>query len=118
VQWDLEALEELCEVLDETVEKSQFLWNNQQVVHVMIPGHSEPWATIHTKKPAGIDLSLHGPKNRFALGRIADLAAERELVPGAKSDTVKFRFNTAEQINASELLEFLQEHYESTQTKD
>jgi excinuclease ABC subunit A len=118
VQWDLEALEELCEVLDETVEKSQFLWNNQQVVHVMIPGHSEPWATIHTKKPAGIDLSLHGPKNRFALGRIADLAAERELVPGSKSDTVKFRFNTAEQINASELLEFLQEHYESTQTKD
>jgi hypothetical protein len=36
--WKPEVLEELLEMLHETVPKGQFLWNNQQVVHVMVPG--------------------------------------------------------------------------------
>ena len=35
-------------------------------------GQGEPWATIYTKRPAGLDLVLTGPKNQFALGRVAE----------------------------------------------
>ena len=36
-QWDVDVLEELCELLAEAAPAGQFLWNNQQVVHVFVP---------------------------------------------------------------------------------
>jgi len=110
IQWDIETLEELCELLADTAPDAQFLWNNQQVVHVLVNGHGDPWATIHTKKPHAIDLTLNGPKNKFALGRIADLGIERELVSGSERDAVKLRFRESEQIGAGPLADFLEEH--------
>ena len=91
-QWDVEVLEELCELLAEAPPQGQFLWNNQQVVHVYVPQQHEPWATIHTKRTAAIDLALTGPKGRFALGRITELGAEREFQTGPQRDTVRLRF--------------------------
>ncbi|HEV3345286.1 MAG TPA: excinuclease ABC subunit UvrA [Pirellulales bacterium] len=111
VSWDMEVLEELCELLAEAAPNAQFLWNNQQVVHLFVNGPGEPWATIHTKRPAALDLTLTGPKNRFALGRIASLGAERELATErTDKDVVKLKFRSAEEVSAGELAEFLKEH--------
>ncbi|HWB13932.1 MAG TPA: excinuclease ABC subunit UvrA [Pirellulales bacterium] len=111
VSWDLEVLEELCELLAETAPNAQFLWNNQQVVHLFVNGPGEPWATIHTKRPAALDLALTGPKNRFALGRIAALGAERELATERPDkDVVKLKFRSTDEVAAGELAEFLKEH--------
>ncbi|HVA48961.1 MAG TPA: excinuclease ABC subunit UvrA [Pirellulales bacterium] len=111
VSWETEVLEELCELLAETAPEGQFLWNNQQVVHLFINGPGEPWATIHTKKPAALDLVLTGPKNRFALGRMASLGADRELVTDRPDkDVVKLKFRLTEEVSADELAEFLREH--------
>jgi excinuclease ABC subunit A len=114
VSWETDVLEELCELLAEMAPKGQFLWNNQQVVHLFIDGPGEPWATIHTKRPAGLDLVLTGPKNRFALGRIAALGAERELVADRNDkDVVKLKFRSTDEVSASELAEFLKEHLQA-----
>ena len=37
-KWDVDVLEELCEMLKETAPDGQFLWNNQQVVHLYAQG--------------------------------------------------------------------------------
>jgi excinuclease ABC subunit A len=114
VSWDMEVLEELCELLAETAPNGQFLWNNQQVVHLFVNGPGEPWATIHTKRPAALDLALTGPKNRFALGRIASLGAERELATERPDkDVVKLKFRSTDEVSASELAEFLKEHLQA-----
>jgi len=63
VHWDAEVLEELCELLAETAPQGQFLWNNQQVVHLCVNGPGEPWATIHTKRPATLELVLTDRKS-------------------------------------------------------
>jgi excinuclease ABC subunit A len=110
VDWETDLLEELCELLHETAPAGQFLWNNQQVVHLMVPQQREPWASLYTKRLAGVDLILNGPKGQFALGRIADLAAERELVSdGNGRDQIKFRFTGLDELSG-ELGDFLKDH--------
>ena len=114
VHWETDVLEELCELLAETAPQGQFLWNNQQVVHFFVNGPGDPWATIHTKQPASVELVLTGPKNRFALGRVADLAHERELqTHRADKDVVKLKFRAANEIVNGELADFLKEHLEA-----
>ena len=44
--WKPEVLEELLEMLSEAVPDGQFLWNNQNVVYLMVPGVRKPWATV------------------------------------------------------------------------
>ena len=47
-----EVLEELCELLARIAPDGQFLWNNQQVVHLFVNGQREPWAAITPSVPA------------------------------------------------------------------
>ncbi len=111
VRWKVEILEDLVEVLGEAAPDGQFLWNNQQVVHLMVPEQREPWASIYTKKWSGLDLALNGPKDEFALGRVAELGTAREVATEHEGrDTIKLRLDKAEQVNSEALAAFLQEH--------
>ncbi len=111
--WDADLLEELCERLSDTAPKGQFLWNNQQLVHMFVPEQREPWATIHTKRIAGLDLTLTGPPGHFALGRIAELGVDREFTAGGQLDSLRLRFVTPEDFDRGDLREFLAEHFAS-----
>ena len=112
-QWTVELLEDLCEMLSEASGGAQFLWNNQQVVHVMAEGQNEPWASIYTKRTAALDLVLTGPKGCFALGRVAELAADREFQTGTQKDIVKLKFCSLEDLDKGDLADFLNEHAQS-----
>ncbi|MBS0210711.1 MAG: hypothetical protein JSS27_17345 [Planctomycetes bacterium] len=110
VTWNTELLEELIEHLSEAAPEGQFLWNNQQLVHLFLPGATEPWATVYTKRPASVDLQLVGPKQQFALGRVTNLGHEPELATDrADRDVVKLKFRETAELTA-ELSEFLSEH--------
>ena len=84
IAWPAEVLEELLEQLADVCPEGQFLWNNQQVVHLLVREQREPWATVHTKLPAGVDLVLQGPRGAVTLDRIADLAAQRKIIRGTQ----------------------------------
>jgi len=110
VRWNIELLEQLCESLSEAAPDGQFLWNNQQVVHYCLNGGGEPWATIYTKRPAEVELQLAGPKDAFALGRVASLASEREVVQDrASKDLIKLKFRQLADLSKA-VDEFLHEH--------
>ena len=118
VKWQTSLLEDLCELLIEVAgEESQFLWNNQQLVHLYVPGQRQPWATLHTKRLASLDLSLTGPKSQFGLGRITQFGFEREIDGEAKDvDVVKIKFNKNNQIQDEELNAFLREHVDAVRS--
>jgi len=117
-KWDVEVLDELCEMIKETAPDGQFLWNNQQLVHVFVAAQHEPWATIHTKRVASVDLGLTGPKGRFALGRVKDLGADREFQSSPERDVVRLRFTNSDDLDRGDLRAFLAEHLASlTQRK-
>ena len=111
--WAIEVLEDLLEILSEEAPAGQFLWNNQEVVHLMLPEQREPWASIYTKRLAAVDLVLNGPQNAFALGRIVEIGSERSLLNnGDHLDRIKFRFITAEDLDLGDMADFLKEHLE------
>jgi excinuclease ABC subunit A len=112
--WKPEVLEELLEMLSEASPGGQFLWNNQNVVYLMVPGMQKPWATVFTKRLAGIDIVLNGPKGAFQLGSVAELGAARELATDAEDrDQVKLRFVTTEELHTGNVAAFLKIHLES-----
>ena len=112
--WKPEVLEELLELLADLVPDGQFLWNNQNVVYLMVPGIRKPWATVYTKKLAGIDLILNGPKGAFQLGSVAELGAHRALDTDAEDrDQVKLRFVTTDELQADNVAAFLRMHLDT-----
>jgi excinuclease ABC subunit A len=112
--WKPEVLEELLEMLADSVPGGQFLWNNQNVVYLMVPGVRKPWATVFTKRLAGVDLILNGPKGAFQLGSVAELGAMRALATDADDrDQVKLRFVTTDELHAENVAAFLLAHLES-----
>jgi excinuclease ABC subunit A len=114
VHWPMEVLEELCEMLKEAAPGGQFLWNNQQVVHVFVPARKEPWATLCTKRTQALELVLFGPKNGFGFGRVASLGRERELQTADRAcDVLKLKFQAADDLHQGDLAAFLQEHLSS-----
>ena len=111
VRWDPKILRRLCRLLQKTAPAAEFDWTNQQVVHVKLPGSDETWCSLYTKRTAGIDLVLAGPKSHFAYGRIADLGHTSELRTEHKDkDVVKLRFVDAADVKDHNLLKFLSDH--------
>jgi excinuclease ABC subunit A len=111
VEWEPEVLEELCEMLSEVAPEGQFLWNNQQLVHVFVPGQKEPWASVMTKKPQAVELVLNGPKNQFAYGQVLELGCSRDFDTSPKQcDQIKVRFRTKRDLTKADFADFLRKH--------
>jgi excinuclease ABC subunit A len=112
VAWETEVLEDLCELLASIAPQAEFLWNNKQVVHLMVRQQPEPWASLHTKRPEGVDLVLTGPKGLFALGRITELGEAQQLkTERPDRDVIHLRISAVDQIANPALLGFLKEHF-------
>jgi excinuclease ABC subunit A len=127
VAWPQDTLEELLELLESAASRSvagngestsapQFLWNNQQVIHLMIPGRRTPWATIQTKRTSGVDLSLNGPQGAIDADRIAGLGVKRLINSGEDGDQIKLRFIAPTDLGLGDLTAFLAGHLEAVRS--
>jgi excinuclease ABC subunit A len=113
VRWNVDVLEELCEILGDVAVEGQFLWNNQQVVRLYANGQRDVWASIFTKRPESLVLTLRGPSNRVALGRISQLGRQRDIdASKPELDTVRISFRSQEDLYRGDLVVFLKEHLE------
>jgi excinuclease ABC subunit A len=113
-KWSADVWEELFEILKDLAPQGQFLWNNQQLVHLVVPQQREPWATIQTKRPQALSLHLTGPKGKFALGRILEFGIDREIDDTRPDrDILRIHLTEAEQIHREDFQAFLKEHLAS-----
>ncbi|MFO0914647.1 MAG: excinuclease ABC subunit UvrA [Pirellulales bacterium] len=111
VAWEPELLEELCELLQEVAAQGQFLWNNQQVVHVFLPEQKEAWASMYTKRYGALELALVGPKDGFAMGQLAPLGNHVDLdTSAARIDVIKFKLTRDAQIRQRPFQQLLKDH--------
>ena len=119
VEWEMEVLEDLVELLNETAPYGQLLWNNKQVVPLYVPQQREAWAAVQTKKLDAVYLHLTGPKGRFAQGRITGLGFDAR-VDGEKTgmDVLRIKFRSTEDLRRGDLAAFLKEHLAALETKD
>jgi excinuclease ABC subunit A len=113
VKWEPELLEDLLELIADVTPGGEYLWNNKVLVHRMVPGQPDPWATIVTKRAENVELALNGPKGAVQLGQFAGLAGDAELDTRRDDrDTVRLRFDSPAALESSELPEFIQRHLE------
>jgi excinuclease ABC subunit A len=111
VLWEPDLLKDICEALGEVAPEGEFIWNNQQLIHYFVPQQKDPWATIHTKRPASLDLTLTGPKDRFTFGQIADLGHNPELdVSKEKYDQLKIKFRDYDEWDNDGVKQLVQSH--------
>lgn len=111
VHWEPEVVEHLAEALQRAMPEATIDWTGKQMVYFFRPGSEEAWATIQTKRRGGVDLALFGEPGRFALGKVATLGREREIValPG-KTEQIRIRVDDSTQVADPEFLRFLKEH--------
>lgn len=111
VCWQPELLQRMCDLLENVAPGGQFQWHNQQVVHYLLPSRDEPWASLHTKRPEALDLTLVGPKNAIGFGRVTELGWDRQLdAVRAERDLIRLRFRDTSDLDKGDLADFLQEH--------
>jgi excinuclease ABC subunit A len=111
VRWDAEVLERLADALVKAVPEARVDWTGKQVVHFYRPNSEEPWATLQTKRRSGIDLALYGATGHFALGKIAGLGRDREIIATAgKPDQIRIRVDDTAQVHDSAFVHFLKVH--------
>jgi excinuclease ABC subunit A len=111
VHWEPEVLDTLAEALQGALPEGKVDWTGKQVVYFYRPGAEEPWATVQTKRRGGIDLALFGTAGRYALGRIAGLGREREIVSeSGKPDQIQIRIDNSRQVLDPDFVGFVNEH--------
>ncbi len=111
VLWDQGVLEQLIQLLTDVAPGGKFEWTNKVLVPYTPPGHSGPWATLCTKKPASLDLFLFGPKNAVGFGRVASLAHDRDLdATRPDCDVIRLRFLKPADLKKGDFAAFLREH--------
>ncbi|MCA9088877.1 MAG: excinuclease ABC subunit UvrA [Planctomycetaceae bacterium] len=110
IAWTVTVLEKLVEVLESEFSEDTVDWSNKQVVYWTAPGESAPRVELHTKRRDYVDLQLLTEPGRFALGRIAELANEREVTTHRSGrEALKFRFKTQKSVTDKAFREFLKE---------
>jgi excinuclease ABC subunit A len=116
VEWEPEVLEELIELLNETAPYGQLLWNNKQVVPLLVPEQHEPRAAVQTKKLDAVYLILTGPKGRVTQGKLAGLGYDAH-VDGQRTghDMVRMKFRSLDDLRRGDLAAFLKEHLATLQ---
>ncbi|MCA9081317.1 MAG: excinuclease ABC subunit A, partial [Planctomycetaceae bacterium] len=110
VKWTASALETLTTVLEQQFPDDVTDWSNKQVAYWTASGMSSPRIELYTKRREGIDLVLLTEPGQIALGRIAQLADEREITTHRSGkEAVKFRFRTQKSVKDKDLVHFLSE---------
>ena len=108
IEWDVAVLEKLVSLLDELLPDAKVDWTQKIVVNYS--RHKQPVASIVTKRPAGVDLSLYVPSGSVQLGQIASFGLSQEVAAFKNGlDTVQVRFSTVGQVTAAGLKSFLRQ---------
>jgi excinuclease ABC subunit A len=112
VAWEPAVLERLVEMLEQVSPGGTVDWTGKQTVTITSANSEAAWATITTKRRAGLDLVLATSPGRFALGRIAAFGAEREIVSSKNkkgTESIQIRFDNLNHLTP-DLQSFFHEH--------
>ena len=113
-RWKPEVLDALAESIAAAVPDAEADWTAKTVVPFTRRssangGDAAAFAELHTKRPAGLDLTIPVPPGSVAPARVNGLGAERELAAHRGGEAVKVRFKTAKQASDPKLRAFLKE---------
>lgn len=71
IVWPAETLSVFIQAIHQSASGGRWRWDEQSTARYMLPGQSDPWLVLHTKRPEGLIMVLNGPKG-FEAGDLKD----------------------------------------------
>lgn len=71
IVWPAETLSVFIQAIHQAAGGGRWRWDEQSSARYILPGQSEPWLILHTKRPEGLIAVLNGPKG-FDPGDLKD----------------------------------------------
>ena len=109
VRWEPTVLEAAAESIAAAVPDAEADWTGKTKATFRRNGSAKPFAELHTKRPAGLDLVLPVEPGSVPLGRMNSLGSEREVKPSRGGEAVKIRLTAVKHAKAAGLRELLAE---------
>jgi excinuclease ABC subunit A len=114
ILWDTDVVERLASQFEGLWTSAAVDWTGQQSVSFRRDAVESPYAELYTKRREGVDAILYAEPNRFALGMISAIGAEKEIgIARDGRQTIKLRFTNVEATDESAWIEFLEQFAES-----
>ncbi len=61
IVWPAETLSVFIQAVHQSASGGKWRWDEQTTARYFLPGNSEPWIVLHTKRPEGLIAVLNGP---------------------------------------------------------
>ncbi len=111
IVWEPIVLEELITLVSELLPNAEVDWTQKIIVNYTID--KMPRASLLTKRPSALELSISVKAGAVQLGQIANLGIDPEISSRDKSgfDVIRLRFTDVEQVKSVVLRKFLSEQW-------
>ena len=108
-KWDLTLLRSVVAAVEEAAPAAEWVWTNQSAAPVSLPGRSSAWATVYTKKPDGVYLTLEGIDG-YTQGSVSEFGFDRQVEADPRGTRITIAFSERRQAEDAAFRKFLAEH--------
>ncbi|MBX3452546.1 MAG: excinuclease ABC subunit UvrA, partial [Planctomycetaceae bacterium] len=108
IAWPQELAEKLFEILDGMLSDARVDWTNKVLVNYHLG--RKTIAQVNSKKPESLQLYLHAPAGKIALGQLSGLGVDPAVDPGKDGlEIVRLQFVRLDDLRNEDLLVLLAE---------
>ena len=108
-KWDPTLLRSVVAAVEAAAPDAEWVWTNQVSAPVSLPGRSSAWATLYTKKPDGVYLTLEGIDG-YTQGSVSEFGFDRQVEADPRGTRITIAFNERRQADDADFRKFLAEH--------
>ncbi len=111
VVWPAETLSVFIQAVHQSAGGGKWRWDEQTTARYFLPGNSEPWIVLHTKRPEGLIAVLNGPHG-YDPGELKDTIPVKMQVTsrGEAEQQIQLAFTELQQPRDSSIKRLLTKH--------
>ncbi len=113
IVWPAETLSVFIQAIHQSAGGGKWRWDEQTTARYFLPGNSEPWIVLHTKRPEGLIAVLNGPKG-FNPGDLLDALPVKHQITsrGEEDQQLQIAFTELQQPRDATVRKLLTKHKE------
>lgn len=111
IVWPAETLSVFIQAVHQSAGGGRWRWDEQNTARYILPGESEPWIVLHTKRPEGLIAVLNGPKG-YDPGDLKDSSPVKVQITarGEDSEQIQLAFTELQQPRDATIKRLLAKH--------
>ncbi len=111
VVWPAETLSVFIQSVHQAAGGGKWRWDEQTTARYFLPGQSEPWIVLHTKRPEGLIAVLHGPQGYDSGDLKESLPVKLQVTArGSAEEQLQMSFTELQQPRDATVKKLLSKH--------